>query len=389
MVCRCEWRRPFFTGAAGSCLSGCTAETRGATCPARVPTPTFGSCPLAVCFRVRVSTTGLPPGGRPVIPKFTVVRYVRRGRYFRTRVKYDGGASATYQCCRLLLVAGDVEVNPGPQPADHRSRTANRQLRLTALLHNTQSIRSKLGCMRAGAEELKVYDIIALTETWLDETVGDSELEAVFPEHTWFRRDRGGVGGGVACAVRSSLQPVRRTDPDNATETLLIQLGQVHVTVAVCYRPPSDDPALERMCQCLADLPAGPLLVLGDFNLPELRWVPRPGEGARPYLLRNTLRGSRFIDQCDVLGLNQYVSLPTRQANILDLVLARGVNDVCAVPRVSSIASDHDEVAVSFAVSRRSGRYVLRDPRLLTTGGRILTGCVRRSVRLLGVFLTG
>ena len=70
---------------------------------------------------------------------------------------------------------------------------------------------------------------------------------------------------------------------------------------------------------CLADLPAGPLLVLGDFNLSELRWEPKPGEGARPHLLCNTLRGSRIIDRCDVLGLYQYVTLPTRQANILDM----------------------------------------------------------------------
>ena len=52
-----------------------------------------------------------------------------------------------------------------------------------------------------------------------------------------------------------------------------------------------------------------------------------------------------------MLGLNQCVTLPTRQANILDLVLARGVNDVYAVSRVSNILSDDDEVAVSFAVN--------------------------------------
>ena len=209
---------------------------------------------------------------------------VRRGRFFRSRVRYDSGATATYQCCRLLLIAGDIEVNPGPAPPDRRTGTAGQQQRLTALLHNTKSIRSKLGCLRAGVEELKSYDILALTETWLDETVGDAELEAVFPDHTWFRRDRGGVGGGVAWAVRSSLQPVGGAESDNNTETLLIQLGQLNATVAVCYRPPSDDLVLERMCRCLANLPSGALLVLGDFNLSEIQWAPRPSDGARPSL---------------------------------------------------------------------------------------------------------
>ena len=313
----------------------------------------FAACLTFTHAATRGSTTYLPPADRPMNHKFSVVHFVRRGRYFRTRVAYDGKATATYQCCRLLLLSGDVELNPGPPPppSDRQSRTATRQTKLSALLHNTQSIRSKLGCLRAGVEELRSYDILALTETWLDETVGDAELEAVFPDHTWFRRDRGSVGGGVACAVRSTLQPIKRTEPDNDTETLLIQLGQVNTTVAVCYRPPSDDLALERMCRCLADLPGGPILVLGDFNLPEIRWESQPGAGARPSLLRNSLRASRFVDYCDLLGLGQYVTLPTRQANILDLVLARGVSDVRAIPRKSIIASDHDELVVSLTVS--------------------------------------
>ena len=92
-------------------------------------------------------------------------------------------------------------------------------------------------------------------------------------------------------------------------------------------------------------------MVLGDFNLPEIQWKPRPSEGALPTLQKNTLRGTRFIDHCDVLGLNQYVTLPTRLTNVLDLVLARGVDEVCANPRNSVIASDHDEIVVSCVVN--------------------------------------
>ena len=70
-----------------------------------------------------------------------------------------------------------------------------------------------------------------------------------------------------------------------------------------------------------------------------------------------------------MLGLNQYVTLPTRQTNILDLVLVRGVKDVYAVPCVSNIVSDHDEVAVSFAANTAfrpvcDKRSVISDPRL-------------------------
>ena len=49
------------------------------------------------------------------------------------------------------------------------------------------------------------FHLLAITETWLDSSILDSELEAGLADHTWFRRDRGSLGGGVTCAVRSSL----------------------------------------------------------------------------------------------------------------------------------------------------------------------------------------
>ena len=295
--------------------------------------------------------TRLTPIGRPASSRLPVLRYVRSGRFFRTRCRYDSKATATYQCCRLLQIAGDVELNPGPPPGDRPITSRARPTRLSALLHNTQSLRGKLGLLRASAEELKGYDIVAFTETWLDDSVGEAELSTALPEHSWFRRDRGGVGGGVACAVRSSLQPTRRTDPDHNTETVIVHLGLPNITVAVCYRPPSDDPALERLGQCLSALPnARPLLVLGDFNVPELQWEPRLGGGTQPVFVRNSARATKFTDSCDVLGLTQFVSMPTRCRNVLDLVLARGFIDVTALPRPSTIVSDHDEVVISLNV---------------------------------------
>lgn len=153
----------------------------------------------------------------------------------------------------------------------------------------------------------------------------------------------------MACAVRSSLLPTRRSEPDRDTETLIIQLGRPRLTVAVCYRPPSDDTSLERMIQCLASLPGTtPLLVMGDFNLPEVQWRARPDDGASPDLTRNSGRATRFLEQCGLLGVSQYVAAPTRGPNVLDLVLARGLQQVTAHSRAPGIASDHQEVVVGF-----------------------------------------
>ena len=198
----------------------------------------------------------------------------------------------------------------------------------------------------------------------------------MLPDFSWFRRDRGGVGGGVACAVRSSLLPTRRVEPDMDTETLLIQLSRPRLTVAVCYRPPNDAAALERMSRCLSALPGTtPILITGDFNIPEVQWTQRDG-GALPELTRNSGRATRFLDQCGILGVSQCVTEPTRGRNILDLVLVRGLQQVSAHPRPPSIASDHDEVVMSLPQRLRRSSVQL-DPRPSVTAELTSKGCVR------------
>ena len=196
---------------------------------------------------------------------------------------------------------------------------------LLVSLQNARSLKPKLGDLRAAAAELCGYHLIAITETWLDSTVLDSELEAGLPDHTWFRRDRGSLGGGVTCAVRSNLQPTRLPDPAGS-ELLLVRLEAVSVTVAVCYRPPDDDAALARLTETLEDLPgSSKLLLVGDINLPEVQWQQRAGQ-AHPVITRRSSRACRFLDSCGLLGLKQWVHEPTRGPNLLDLVLTRNLS---------------------------------------------------------------
>ena len=264
--------------------------------------------------------------------------YRRVGRYSVSRTPYDSNAVATYQRCRLIL-AGDVEFNPGPQTTPARPQRS-----LTVFLHNPRSLKNKLGSLRAGAGELQKYDVIAWTETWLTDQVLDSELQVGFPEHTWLRRDRDGVGGGVACAVRSSLLPMLTPEQPDDSEMLLLRLGALSVTVAVCYRPPDSSTSLERIMTCLEQLPAGHrrLIVMGDFNLPEISWTQTAG-GCTAHLRRASARGTCFLDWCQLLGLKQWVHGTTRGDNTLDLVLTRDIS-ASVTARDSLLPSDHMEV---------------------------------------------
>ena len=86
--------------------------------------------------------------------------------------------------------------------------------------------------MRTAAPELNNHDLIAITEMWLNDTVLDSELSAGLPDHTWFRRDRGSLGGGdgLRGPLSAAADPPARPP---GSELLLVRLGALSVTVAV------------------------------------------------------------------------------------------------------------------------------------------------------------
>ena len=64
---------------------------------------------------------------------------------------------------------------------------------------------------------------------------------------------------------------------------------------------------------------------------------------------RRTDRACMFLDDCNLLGLEQWISQPTRGQNTLDLVFTRGFT-CSAVPREGWLTSDHLEVAASIVV---------------------------------------
>ena len=117
-----------------------------------------------------------------------------------------------------------------------RGRRAAGAPRITVFSQNVRSLKIKPCTLGACAGELRLYDAVAVTESWLTGAVADSELQLGFPDHCWFRRDRDGIGGGVTVAVRSSLAPMRRTDLETDCELLAVQIGDP--SSGLLYRPP-------------------------------------------------------------------------------------------------------------------------------------------------------
>ena len=87
------------------------------------------------------------------------------------------------------------------------------------------------------------------------------------------------------------------------------------------------------------------LLVAGDFNVPDVRWSETSSEWARPATVRSSRRAQCLIEGCNLAGLKQYVSCPTRDINTLDLVLCN-MNCVADMSVTDGLFdSDHRQVS--------------------------------------------
>lgn len=91
------------------------------------------------------------------------------------------------------------------------------------LLLNVHSIRNKIDGDVQTLLLMDDFDIIALTETWLEENFGDRELLHLDGCNT-FRRDRPGRGGGVLLATKLHLPCIRRHDLEVDAEMVVYQL---------------------------------------------------------------------------------------------------------------------------------------------------------------------
>lgn len=183
------------------------------------------------------------------------------------------------------------------------------------------------------------HDVIAFTETWLTSKTTNKEL-GLEKTHTWFRRDRGSqTGGGVACAIKTTLEPDILTC-GNTLEALFISLKRIDVTLVVFYKPPRDKAAIWEFTDELRKID-GKLVVVGDFNLPK---VGRPTRSRR-------CKQKAFIDCLHRMKVKQWVTEPTRGQNILDLVFTRYMPATnVRVQKSKTFVTDHKEILADLAL---------------------------------------
>ena len=228
--------------------------------------------------------------------------------------------------------------------SQHFAKTTPESNHLKACYINARSLRNKFEDLQVLASTHD-YDIIGVTESWLNTENRDFIAEYKLPGFSIFSCERTNrIGGGVILYVRSTLNPIAvKTETVTNVDQVYIEIkGKSNkVIIGLIYRPPGQhievDHALsesifESSCRCEA-------VIMGDFNLPVARWGDQYNSHTGSDLYTNLLESD----------LHQHVNKPTRENSILDLILTTTENLVNTV-NVGPIFSTSDHRIITFNV---------------------------------------
>ena len=190
-------------------------------------------------------------------------------------------------------------------------------------------------------------DVIGISETWATAEVLDSELG--LDGYVMFREDRKNCaaarGGGVLLYVLESLSPGEFRPVTGFPEHVWCRIkgrGGEELLIGVCYRSGSDifsDDNNELARDLIEEVSGKCVLLMGDFNYPGIGWRGGHSEGA-------SVEGVKFRDCVEDNFFTQYVNSPTRDGNILDLVLCNEPDMIGNLEVIDRLAnSDHNMIS--------------------------------------------
>ena len=177
-----------------------------------------------------------------------------------------------------ILTSGDVHPNPGMDSGASDTFTSSTtsycellKSGISVMHLNIQSLRPKLDILQV---ETQPYDIVVLTETWLNPSVSNADL-FIRNFQCPFRCDRKGRnGGGVSIYVRDGIYAEQKHDLSiEGVEALWVELklGKNKILLGGFYRPPDSNNdqwlLMEQSLDQAFDKSYDNIIVTGDFNM--------------------------------------------------------------------------------------------------------------------------
>ena len=176
-------------------------------------------------------------------------------------------------CLALTLIAlsGDIELNPG-----YRTLKSTKDFRGLKIAHlNVRSIRNKIDQIQFELLQGQFFDILTISESWLNDTIDDAEVQ--IPGFSCVRKDReeSEKGGGNIVYIRDGLPfRIRHDLNNNDNECLWFEIVRRKckpILICSVYKAPeaylesfisSLEDSLLKLDYCNSDL-----VLLGDFNV--------------------------------------------------------------------------------------------------------------------------
>lgn len=218
---------------------------------------------------------------------------------------------------------------------------------LRVYYQNVRGLRTKVDCFFLSVSECN-YDVIVLTETWLDERFYSTQLFG--SKFNVYRTDRNVLnsskirGGGVLIAVSERWNSF--IDPTVVSETLeqlwvKISTSSRIISIGAIYLPPDRrdnisciENHLNSIGSIISNLAIDDfVLQFGDYNHPHLQWKASDNGFLEvdPYSVLSS-SSSALVDGFSIHGLTQLNGVRNCNSRILDLVLGNDiVSHACKV----------------------------------------------------------
>ncbi|RMC00455.1 hypothetical protein DUI87_23065 [Hirundo rustica rustica] len=161
---------------------------------------------------------------------------------------------------------GDASGLCGSRPKDDKTVLREKSVaQLRCMYTNARSMGNKQAELEAMVHQ-RNYDIVAITETWWDDS---HSWSTALNGYKLFSRDRKGRrGGGVALYIRGVLDVIGIENNDDEVESLWVKIkgkaNKADILLGVCYRPPNQDEEVDNLLyKQLNNVSASSALVLG------------------------------------------------------------------------------------------------------------------------------
>lgn len=211
-----------------------------------------------------------------------------------------------------------------------------------------RGLRTKLHHLLESAQDCH-FDVLVLTETWLNDGFFDAELN--LPQYTIYRKDRSSDtstcrrGGGTLIAVHKSI-PSKCLRVPEIIEQVFVSIGspQTGIILGAVYFPPRSSGWVytvfsDTLDRVTSDLPTSTLCLVGDFNLSHGFWQTNAlsstvlAEHGAP--LEEVAAIEEISNACSYHNLFQVNCVRNAYNSLLDLVLTQdGATNVCAADYV-------------------------------------------------------